>query len=817
MVSVKNLATSFDCKGTPIRLPKGFDLSGIPVDITTKLRLIAPTTTYQSLVTQNPEGIDLQENVLNELHLSDSRQSASGYRYTLIDARLCFPAIHNLTSSAPDAELCLYFRNQNTTGRIVCICLGLSNDGKDENAPYFVALSNTALKMRPPLTTLFDESDTFIEYVGADMRGRTSQDPNPTKMCDPVSNWVTYFVCTGVGSIGNQLGRLKSMVNSQSSALVQMTQTLPSELVTKTSLVYGIKLGPAGGESGSAVPTSALKCYRINPDVDVRDGKITLGGPSTTTLQDELVATQMNQTAALAGVDASGWQPGDVETTIAIIIAVILGIIIIIWAIQYFFPEQAAAVVSAVTGGAAGGAAAVGSLFRRRSPISSSPPANRPPAQQLPVQQGVQTPGPPGGSSTSTTSVSPPPAGSSGTPTTSTTAASSVSPPPPPGPSGTPITSTTTTTPTTAASSVSPSLPPPPPPGLNPLTPAGSSSTPTTTTTAASSVSPSLPPPPPPGLTTPPIQQASASSAASSAAASSASSAAATSSATPAPSLSKNDTDLMTFLRSYTPVDDDELLLNNSNVLRRGEVTSAIENLRQGATSGTSATRNSDAVAKARRIFQRRQQTTATTTGTAATTATATAGTAGTGATKTSEFSWFNPGTWFARKQSPTVTPPSSSSSSSSSSLSSSSSSAATANNTNTGLLSPEQLKQFANNSRAAQEEADRLFRESQQAAAASSAAVDSVGTASAGKTPNPNPRQVRQQLAKVQQEYVRNQLKQKTDRMEELTQKLREIQQKAPGGDMKKLPESQYKYVMSLLHQRKLLDEEIRKLNPPA
>ena len=772
MTSVKNLATSFDCKATPIRLPKGFDLSGIPVDTTTKLRLIAPTTSYQSLVTQRPEGIDLQENILNELHLSDSRQSASGYRYTLIDARLCFPAVHNLTSSAPDAELCLYFQNQNNKGRVVCVCLGLSNDGKNENAPYFVALSNTALQIRPPLTSLFDESDTFIEYVGADMRGRTSQTPTPTSMCDPVGTWVTYFVCTGVGSIGNQLTRLKTMENSQTSALVQMTQTLPSDLVTKTSLIYGIRLGPAGGERGSAVPTSALKCYRINPDVDVRDGKITLGGPSTSTLQDELVATQMNQTAALAGVNTAGWQPGDVETTLAIIVAVILGIVIILYALNYFFPEHAAAVVSAVTGGAAGGAAAVGSLFRRRSPISSSPPTNRPPVQQRPVQQGVQTPGPPGGSTTSTTSVSPPPAGSSGTPTTSTTAASSVSPQPPAGSSSTP---TTTTTPTTS----------------------------TTSTTAASSVSPSLPPPPPPGLTTPPIQQASSSSAASSAAASSASSAAATSSATPAPSLSKNDTDLMTFLRSYTPVDDDELLLNNSNVLRRGEVTSAIENLRQGATSGTSAARNSDAVAKARRIFQRQQQTTATTTGTAGTTATtATATTAtGTGTTKTSEFSWFNPGTWFARKQSPTVAPPSSSSSSSSSS-------AATANNTNTGLLSPEQLKQLANESKAAEEEADRLLRESQQAAAASSAAVDSVGTALKLKPKTP------QQLHR---NYITKQTAQKTARIAQLTQDLQKLQQTAPGGDLQNLPDAQRSRAFQLLRERKRLNEQIAKLNPHA
>ena len=356
---------SLDCKGTPIHIPPLFDLSGIPVDKATRLRLIAPKLPPTGPVAALLDGLNLNENNQVELHLSDSRASSGGYRYSLIDSRLTFPAVHNLTGTLPVAEVCLYFRNQaqNMTSKVVCLCLGLGL-GSDSEAPYFNALSaNTPIQMRPLLTTLFDTNDTFIEYVGADLRGRTQRNPNPNSMCDPVLQKVTYMVCTGQGIIGSQT-TLTRLIGLAGTGLVgpvtQTIKTLPSDLVKYCSLVYGIQLG-LDSTSGTvaATPTSALKCYRIDPSKDIKDGAITLGGKSATTLADEVIASQIAQSAAVSDAVSAGFQPGDAETYIAIAIAVLLGICLVLFALHYFYPGGLGALGRSAFVGSAGAGSAI--------------------------------------------------------------------------------------------------------------------------------------------------------------------------------------------------------------------------------------------------------------------------------------------------------------------------------------------------------------------------------------------------------------------------------------------------------------------------
>jgi len=114
----------------------------------------------------------------------------------------------------------------------------------------------------------------------------------------------------------------------------------------------------------------------------------------------------------------------------------------------------------------------------------------------------------------------------------------------------------------------------------------------------------------------------------------------------------------------------------------------------------------------------------------------------------------------------------------------------------------------LANNSKAAQEEANRIAQQVQQTAAQSNAAVASVGTALKLK-----PRTLQQ----VQRNYVTKQTAQKTARIAQLTQEIRELQQAAPDTDLKKLPDAQRSRAVQLLRERKRLDEQIAKLNPHA
>jgi len=114
----------------------------------------------------------------------------------------------------------------------------------------------------------------------------------------------------------------------------------------------------------------------------------------------------------------------------------------------------------------------------------------------------------------------------------------------------------------------------------------------------------------------------------------------------------------------------------------------------------------------------------------------------------------------------------------------------------------------LANNSKAAQEEANRIAQQVQQTAAQSNAAVASLGPALKLKPKTP------QQLHR---NYITKQTAQKTARITQLTQEIRELQQAAPDKDLQKLPDAQRSRAVQLLRERKRLDEQIAKLNPHA
>jgi hypothetical protein len=286
------------------------------------------------------------------------------------------------------------------TSKVVCLCLGLGL-GSNSEAPYFNALNtNTPVQMRPLLTSLFDANDTFIEYVGADLRGRTQRNPNPNSMCDPVLQKVTYMVCTGQGIIGSQ-ATLTRLIGLAGTGLVgpvtQTIKTLPPDLVKYCSLVYGIQLG-LDSTSGTvaATPTSALKCYRIDPSKDIKDGAITLGGKSATTLADEVIASQIAQSAAVSDAVSTGFQPGDAETYIAIAIAVLLGICLVLFALHYFYPGGLGALggsVFAGIGGAGSAVAGVGSAIARGTVAAGSAVAGGAAAAGSAVAGGVAATG----------------------------------------------------------------------------------------------------------------------------------------------------------------------------------------------------------------------------------------------------------------------------------------------------------------------------------------------------------------------------------------------------------------------------------------
>jgi hypothetical protein len=376
-------AQSFNCRDTPIAIPAGFDLKQIPKDGAT-LRLVSPVAgTGQATPlpigsgTPNGEGLALHESTLTELRVNQS-DTNNRSRNPLLEARLSIPAAHSFPGVNAVAELFLYFSDGTGKDRDTAdgplrdrwICLSITcvlGADTDPTAQYFTSLTpgGTATN-RPVLTKLFAPTDTFLEYRGADLRGRTYTNPRPRDKCDAPS-YVRYFVCTTPISIGSQatVDRLASLASGAPGKIPpgpprQGGSTSQSDLTRKVSRIDGIRLGDPASTSGlGRKATSALKCYRIDPEKDVKNGRVTIGRKSKTTLAEELLDKEAagGQTIGVEGSTAGSVQPGDVEFWLAIAGALLLTTILV--GVLYYFGFSKAA--TAATGAAVPATAATAS------------------------------------------------------------------------------------------------------------------------------------------------------------------------------------------------------------------------------------------------------------------------------------------------------------------------------------------------------------------------------------------------------------------------------------------------------------------------
>jgi len=392
-------AQSFNCRDTPIAIPAGFDLKQIPKDGAT-LRLVSPVAgTGQATPlpigsgTPNGEGLALHESTLTELRVNQSDTNNLS-RNPLLDTRLSIPAAHSFPGVNAVAELFLYFSDGTGKDRDTAdgplrdrwICLSITcvlGADTDPTAQYFTSLTpgGTATN-RPVLTKLFAPTDTFLEYRGADLRGRTYTNPRPRDKCDAPS-YVRYFVCTTPISIGSQatVDRLTTLASGAPGKIPpgpprQGGATSQSDLTRKVSRIDGIRLGDPASTSGlGRKATSALKCYRIDPEKDVKNGRVTIGRKSKTTLAEELLQKEAagGQAIGVEGSTAGSVQPGDVEFWLAIAGALLLTTILV--GVLYYFGFSKAATAAAATASAPAATAATGTAATATATATASPNA----------------------------------------------------------------------------------------------------------------------------------------------------------------------------------------------------------------------------------------------------------------------------------------------------------------------------------------------------------------------------------------------------------------------------------------------------------
>jgi len=128
------------------------------------------------------------------------------------------------------------------------------------------------------------------------------------------------------------------------------------------SRIQGIQLGESNrsDDNANTKATTAMKCYRIDPEKDIKNGRVTLSPTSTSTLADEKIAKE----AAVGVTGEASVQPGDVELWVAFALTVIF--IVIGAGVAYKFgfvstkAQPVAGTAAAGTGAAVAGAAATG-------------------------------------------------------------------------------------------------------------------------------------------------------------------------------------------------------------------------------------------------------------------------------------------------------------------------------------------------------------------------------------------------------------------------------------------------------------------------
>lgn len=320
--------TVFSCLETPLWFPAAFDLKSIQPCLSCSLRFVS-TVPGPGNVSPRSEGLLVNENPLTTLTIN-------GIQYTLLETVLSFPGGHRLLDrqSPCDAELFLYFRSIKNLSDVACFAIPLDVGAGAANK-YFETLDIGVVKNRPTVGSVIPTNSQIVSYRGADLRGRNGGDSNPRTYCDPIKSLVTYYVCLTPAKIAAEdYRRLQVRAGGKSVAGPARPTSPPvlDRIRRICSLITGLVVEAAPPTAKKAASradydTSAMKCYRIDPERDVKGGRVYVGeGP--TTLKKELDGAKAAADADLGGLSDTSIQPGDIEKGVGIALGVFVGIVV---------------------------------------------------------------------------------------------------------------------------------------------------------------------------------------------------------------------------------------------------------------------------------------------------------------------------------------------------------------------------------------------------------------------------------------------------------------------------------------------------------
>jgi hypothetical protein len=314
---------AFSCEETPLALPSS------TLNITTctscTLRLTALLPGDGSMPTATNEtfrsALRIQENGQTGLEVN-------GQKYNLRETYLLMPGAHKLPDRprACAAELELQFSEITDATRHIFLILPLDKGFGGTNK-YFDALgTNKTEKERPTLESLFKPTMNFIQYDGP---GK----PSGSQSNGRCASTVRYIVSMQPALIGDEaFARFSKKLNAIRGSPPAPTQTITAERYRLLcSIINGIRLGapPAVGATTNGIDMSAMKCYRLDPDRDVHDGKVYVGGPRESDLPTELESGE-----ALSDVSYLG----STQRWIGIALGIVVGVLLLLLLVGFVGP-----------------------------------------------------------------------------------------------------------------------------------------------------------------------------------------------------------------------------------------------------------------------------------------------------------------------------------------------------------------------------------------------------------------------------------------------------------------------------------------------
>ena len=321
----------FGCSETPLWLPPAFNIQEIQKCNSCTLRLTAALA-GPGLVKPHTNGLTVDENPTVSL-------AVNGIDHNLIETILTFPGAHKFAErqNPCDAELCLFFQNTRDSSKQICLTVPLDIGPGDAN-PYFKTLTHVVQNNRPTVDTVIPKGTKILMYPGADIRGRSKDNPRPAGQCEPVKRVITYYVCMTPANIAS--GDYSRLIGLAGSGRIGPTSPRANVLITRlrtlATFIEGLLITEKSKPRGGGVDTKSMKCYRLDKDRDVIGSKVYVGNQAKPgrTLDQEL--QEPKDAEEDINADAS-IRPGDIESVLAIVLGVTVGLVVCATAAYYIW------------------------------------------------------------------------------------------------------------------------------------------------------------------------------------------------------------------------------------------------------------------------------------------------------------------------------------------------------------------------------------------------------------------------------------------------------------------------------------------------